>query len=39
VETASDITDFANLSAEVRKKIWMQQKESALSSTVDLIKL
>lgn len=39
VETASDITDFANLSAEVRKKIWLQQKESALSSTVDLIKL
>ena len=39
VDTASDITDFANLSAEVRKKIWLQQKESALSSTADLIKL
>lgn len=40
VNTASQLTDFANLSAEDRNKIWLQQKASIQSTKkVDIIQL
>lgn len=39
VDTAADITKFANLSWQERKMIWERQKKDALSSDLDLITL